>query len=398
MKCQSFLLLLFLFGLRLAFLPKIDLKDGQAVRVTGVLTSEPQVSGNRQQIKIGRFSVWAGRYPEYHYGDGLEVVGKVKSKPLTALKVPFVTLKSYQLVEASVSGTTGTKSITSIKGGAIRLGMRMKEVFNQIFPKPYDGIMAGIVLGDKSLISKDYWSEMQKTGTLHIMVASGMNIAFFVKGVLNFFTRFFKRRVAILCLICVIWIYSTMTGLAPPMIRAATLMSLIYLSQLTGRETGGGRVLVITGLIMLFANPLWLFDVGFQLSFLATAGLVWIEPKLGRSNNFTSSLAAQIATLPILAINFGSLNLLSPFINLLVLWAVPYILQFGMVIGLLGVVWIPLAKISSYLVFPLIFYLKQTIDLFAKITLVQVSLPKLGWWLVIGYYLIVWLWIKNFKY
>ena len=111
---------------------------------------------------------------------------------------------------------------------------------------------------------------------------------------------------------------------------------------------------------MIFSNPVLIFDVGFQLSFMATAGLVYIQPRLKRikclmmTDNFTSSLAAQIATLPILVVNFGQLNLLSPMINLIILWTIPFILQMGMVIGVLGLLWIKLADLASYLVYPLL--------------------------------------------
>jgi len=222
--------------------------------------------------------------------------------------------------------------------------------------------VSGVVLGDKSMISQDFWQKLQQTGTLHIMVASGMNIAMFSQGLLSFFLLLFKRRLAICCLIVVIWFYSIMTGMAPPMVRAACMVSLIYLGGIVGRETEGGRVLFLTGLLMIFSNPVLIFDVGFQLSFLATAGLVYIQPLfckgkvLGNNSNFTSSLAAQIATLPILVVNFGQLNLLSPMINLIILWTIPFILQMGMVIGVLGLLWIKLADLASYLVYPLLFF------------------------------------------
>jgi len=157
------------------------------------------------------------------------------------------------------------------------------------------------------------------------------------------------------------------------------MVSLIYLSNLLGRETDGGRVLMMTGLLMVFINPYLIFDISFQLSFMATAGLVWIQPRLKniqfvlfKNENFSSSIAAQLTTLPILVINFGQVNLFSPLINLAVLWTVPYILQFGLVISLLGLLWIKLGQGFSYLLYPMLFFLKQTIETFAKIIRFQI--------------------------
>jgi len=364
----------FLFALRLQFLPKLDLKEGTLIKVTGVLNDEPQVFGGQQKIVMGRFIVTTGKYPEFHYGDELEIVGKVKTQNKNFL------ISSPKIIKkARLDSTFKSRQVLSIKGGAIRLRLKLLGVYNKLFPKPYDGIVSGIVLGDKSLIEQGFYSSMQATGTLHIMVASGMNIAMISQGILAFFLLFFKRRTAILCLLGVIWFYSILTGMNSSIVRAACMVSLIYLSNLLGRETDGGRVLMMTGLLMVFINPYLIFDISFQLSFMATAGLVWIQPRLKniqfvlfKNENFSSSIAAQLTTLPILVINFGQVNLLSPLINLAVLWTVPYILQFGLVISLLGLLWIKLGQGFSYLLYPMLFFLKQTIETFAKIIRFQI--------------------------
>lgn len=388
-----------LFYLRISFVPKLDLKDGQKIKVTDTLAEEPKISGNQQSFRMGQFEVRTERYPEYHYGESLEIVGKAKARN-EYLGHRFYLL-SYPEIKSTTS-ITSTTAITGIVGTAIRVRNRIRLLFIKYFPKPLDGIASGIVLGDKSLLPENFWQKLQQTGTLHIMVASGMNIAMFSKGLLAFLTRFLNRRSAIFCLILVIFFYSIMTGLQAPIIRAAIMVSLIYLSQYSGREVEGGRVLFLTGLIMVFVNPFWLWDVGFQLSFLATSGLVFLQPKLMKINfpifkneNFSSSLASLLATLPILVLSFGTLNLASPLINLAVLWAIPYILQIGIFIGLAGLLWIKLGEWASYLIYPLLFYVEQAISLFAKVKIFQLELPKLGIWWAAVYYLILWWRVKK---
>ena len=165
---------------------------------------------------------------------------------------------------------------------------------------------------------------------------------------------------------------------------------------------------------MIFSNPVLIFDVGFQLSFMATAGLVYIQPKLKKAgdfegsslarrclarlirlDNFSSSLASLMATLPILLLNFGQLNLLSPFINLIILWTIPFILQIGMAVGILGLLWIKLAELASYLLYPLLFFLEQIITFFARITFFQIEFPKVSLVLVVLYYTGVWWWVRQ---
>ena len=382
-----FILLLFF---RLQALPRLELQDGQLIRVSGILIEEPQISGNRQSFKVGKIQIWTDQFPERYYGDRVEIVGKVKK------------LTTGYLLNYPKINITGTTNITSIKGVAIKLKNNIRSLFQKYYPSPYDGLLAGIVLGDKSLIPYGSWQDFKKTGTLHIMVASGMNIALFSGTVLSFLTIFFKRRIAIIFLFIVIWFYAVMTGLQPAIIRAAIMASLIYFSQLVGREAESGRVLWLTGGLMLLVNPLWLLDVGFQLSFLATAGLVYLQPKLAKSKfflfkyeSFSSSIASQLSTMPVLVINFGSLNLLAPLFNLAILWTIPLILQGGILVSVLGLFWVKLGEMTAYLLYPLLFYLERIVRLSAKLTLAQVILPKMAWWWVVGYYVIVWRWVRK---
>ena len=385
-----FIALMMLFLLRFQFLPKLNLKDGQLVRITGVLTAEPQASGNYQIFKLGQIEIRAEKFPEYHYGEELVIVGKVKKLPNGyLLNLPKIERKSF-------------KESKDLKGIAINLKNDLRLLYQKYFPSPFDGLASGIVLGDKSLIPFETWQKLKQTGTLHIMVASGMNIAMFSGGILAFFCLFFRRKIAIIFLFITIWFYAVMTGLQPPIIRAAIMASLIYFSQMVGREAEAGRILWLTGGLMLLISPLWLFDIGFQLSFLATAGLVYLQPKLARSKfflfkyeSFSSSIASQLATLPILVIAFGQLNLLSPIINLLTLWTIPYILQGGILIGIVGLLWRNLGGLLAYLIYPLLYYLNGVISLSAKITFTQILMPKVGWGLLIGYYFILWLWVKK---
>ena len=378
------------------------LKEGVRVKVSGFLSEEPAILNGRQKLKIGQFEFWQERYPEFHYQDMVEVVGKVKIKK--EVKILGIDFKEYSLVEAEARKIPPRGRVW--QRWASGLKQRFLEIFRQALISPYDGIVAGVVLGDKTLISREFSEKLRQTGTLHIMVASGMNIALISQGALKFFLLFFRRRTANLFLLFLIWFYSIMTGFSPPIVRAAILFSLVTIAKILGREAEGGRVLWLTGAIMFLWRPVFFFDVGFQLSFLATAGLIYLQPKIKeigvkknfwflREENISSTLAAQLATLPILLNNFGQINLLSPVVNLAVLWVIPFLLQAGILAGIFGLLWIKMSVLAFYLIFPLLFYLKQVIDLFAKWDFLNVFLPLKGWWWSIVYYLIIWKWVKK---
>ncbi|RJR24652.1 ComEC/Rec2 family competence protein [Candidatus Microgenomates bacterium] len=381
-KNAVFLLLAILLSLRFLFWNEKSFSKGDKVKITTVLSSEPEILDNSQFLKVGRFKILTGRYPEYDFGQKLTIKGEIKQ----ADKAGY--FLSYPQIEL-ISEKKG-------QNPAINLRQKLRHVFNSVFPRPFDGIVSGIVLGDKKLISFSFYEKLKQTGTLHIMVASGMNIAMVSEGCLSFLTLFFKRKKAILFLFILIWFYSIMSGFNPPIVRAAVMATLVYFGQIIGRKTSSGRVLFLTAGLMLFFEPFLLWDIGFQLSFLATAGLVFVQPCLKSSgfflfknSNFSSTIAAQITTLPVLISSFGQLNLASPFVNLLILWPIPFILEAGFVIGLTGLLWTNLAIIPSYLIFPLLFYIEQIINASASIKFFQVQFTVFQPWLFWGYYIIL---------
>lgn len=387
-KKGIFILLLFFLLLRFIFYRNQGFSVGDKVKITGIIRSEPESRGNYQLLKIDKFTISTGKYPEYYYGQKVEIVGEIKERGVANY---FVSSPEIRVLENNLK-----------RSFAVDLKVRLRKVYNTIFPKPFDGIVSGIVLGDKELIPSSFYEKLKETGTLHIMVASGMNIAMVSEGVLSFLTLFFKRKKAIIFLFILIWFYSIMTGLNPPIVRAAVMASFVYLGQIFGRKTNSGRILFIAALIMLIFEPFLLWDVGFQLSFLATAGLVFIQPYLSnsgfilfKSSNFSSTMAAQIMTLPVLIAGFGQFNLASPFINLLILWPIPFILEIGFIIGFLGLLWTSLAIIPSYLAFPILLYIEQIIEQTARIKFFQVQFPAFQPWIWLGYYIILFVLISK---
>ncbi|MGI5825799.1 MAG: ComEC/Rec2 family competence protein [Patescibacteria group bacterium] len=369
------------------------------IRITGVLRQEPQIFDGKQNFKLGQIEVWTSQYPEYHYGDSLEVVGKLNKK---VNQVLFFTSNRYRLNSPQIKIRSAGKITWGITKTAIKIKQQWQKLFEQSLPKPLDGIMAGIVLGDKSLIPASFWEELRQTGTLHIMVASGMNIALVAGSALAILTLFFRRKVAIVFLLGLIWFYSILIGFSAPIVRAAVMASLTYLAQFLGREAESGRVLWLAGYFMLLVNPMLLWDVGFQLSFLATLGLIYFQPLLSssqsvllRNENFVSSLAAQLMTLPILAVNFGSFNLASPLINLAVLWAIPLLLQAGMAIGLVSLLWQQLGETLLLLLYPLLWWIWQVVELSARTSIFQIDLGHIGWWIWGLYYILLGVWLKK---
>lgn len=281
----------------------------------------------------------------------------------------------------------------------------LERNLTSLLPSPEADLLSGIVLGSKKNLSQDLYNQLEQTGTLHIIVASGMNISLLAGFLFGFLAIFFKRKIVVPVLLVMIWFYAYITGMDPPIIRAVIMLSLVYLAQEQGRPADSLRILIMTGYVMVLFKPALINNLSFQLSFISALGLVIIQPLLRKSKarflrneGFSSTLACQIATLPIVLSNFGEYNLISIMVNFLVLWTVPLVLQFGLQISFCCLFFRPLAQLLSYLVYPLLKYFVIVIQVFSRIKLFQFWIPRFGFWWGAGYYFVLgWLLYKKQK-
>jgi competence protein ComEC len=159
-----------------------------------------------------------------------------------------------------------------------------------------------------------------------------------------------------------IWTYALIAGFGAPIIRAAIMGSITFLSQESGRINIAVRSLIISGIVMLSVFPGWIVDIGFLLSFFATLSLILFQKRIQKffklvpsiiREDLSTTTAAQIGVFPILLFAFGQFNILSPFINALVLWTVPLITILGMVGGVAGLIIPGMGQVILFLAYPL---------------------------------------------
>ena len=308
-------------------LGNLRMSVGKEIEVRGQISSEPIIQGMSQKFKVGRIKVRTKSYPRWHYGDKVKLTGKLEEKTVNQWYSQFSL--NYPEVEVLEIGDN--------KGWKKRLmGLREKieEIYSRILPEPEASLLAGIVLGAKRDFGKSFWQKLQKTGTLHIVVASGYNVTVVIGTIISYLAGLVKRRTAVLIGIVAVIGYTLMAGAEAAIVRAAIMGSLAYFGQILGRKADGVRLLILAGGVMLIYDPLLLWDVGWQLSILATAGLLVISPLLGRVFNklwvigkdMSETISAQIAVWPILVITFGNLSVFAVLVNSLILWMVPIIM------------------------------------------------------------------------
>jgi competence protein ComEC len=231
-------------------------------------------------------------------------------------------------------------------------------VYQKSLPEPHASLLAGLTLGSKAGLPASFWETLKKTGTAHVVVASGMNVTLVAGFLIGILVILLPRKKAIPLALAGVWTYSLLSGFDAPIVRAAIMGSVTFIAQALGRLQAASRALFLSAALMLIIKPDWITDLGFILSFVATASLMLFERKIASLIRFvpgifreglSTSLAAQIGVAPILFATFGQFSLLSPIINALVLWTIAPITIIGGIGGIIGLASITAGKAIIFL-------------------------------------------------
>jgi len=348
-----FILIFFLWFWRLQN-SQVVLREGEVVEIGGVLRQEPQILGQSQAFNLSQVRIRARRYPEFHYGDQIEVFGKPSRQVINKYYSRwFINYPEIRIVNSS-GGNRISKWIS-------RLRIKLNHIYQQTLPEPAAALLAGIVLGVKSSLPGDFYQNLLSAGLIHVVVASGTNVIFVSNIIAGLLNQALNRRWALLISLPAIWIYALLAGGDAPVIRAAIMANFTILAGFFGRQKETVRILIITAVIMAMFAPAVIFELGFQLSFAATAGILLFKKKIdsyvnrlpGSSflgDDLATTLSAQVLTTPLLLASFGQLRPLSFIANALLLWLIPEIMILGFILAILGLLFLPIAYFFALVV------------------------------------------------
>ena len=339
----------------------------------------------------------------YEYHTQITLEGKVTptiepdEKPHTAwLKRNGV---DYQIFYPTISSVIPANN-DSFMANVYTFKTRAYHRLQTLMPFPESELIAGIVLGIESRIPEYLQEAYRLTGTAHIIAISGFNITLLATSVSLLCNRIFPYRIGALISIVVIALYTLLVGAQPAVLRAALMGILAIPATLIGRKVIGVHALAIAAACMTLENPYILWDIGFQLSFCATFGILtfvdYFTEKVDRflnriaapsrewllgiiKENVLTTLSAQIATLPILIKYFGQLPLIAPLVNMLILPLQPFLMEAGGIAVLLSMGCYPLGRIIGLLTWIPAAFNDQIILLFAQIP-ATVTLSGRGWY------------------
>ena len=379
---------------------------GQEISLEGVVAREPDIRENTMQLSVAvedeLLLVSADKHAHVSYGDTVTVIGELK-KPesfttdlgrtfnypayLLARGVEYQVSFADVTVKSSGDGSLIFSTLFYIK----HMLMRSIEL---VLEEPYAGLGEGLLLGVKQALGEDLESVFRTSGIIHIVVLSGYNVMLVVAFMLYLLSFVFRKRVRILFGLLAVVAFALLVGLSATVVRASIMAGLLLFADFLGRQYDLTRALLFAATVMVFLNPyLLVYDIGFQLSFMATLGLILVAPlfesfitdgfsKLQLKDFFISTLATQIAVLPLLAYHIGEVSLVAVIVNVLVLPLVPLAMLLTFLSGVLGLISLPLGMLVGFFAYLTLRYIIEIAVLFAELPLASIVVPEISVWVV----------------
>jgi len=390
----------------------------EEVVIEGIVVEEPSVRSRSQRITLEVSKVAGGilstktklvtsveKFPRFRYGDEVSLVGIIESPEnflneqgrefnyIDYLKKDGV-YYTMSFPEATVlSGGNGN----SLKHGLFFVKQKWLSKIQELIPDPHAALLGGLVVGAKESLGEKLEDDFRKTGIIHIVVLSGYNVTIVAESLMRFFS-FLPRMFSLSLGAVSIVFFAILTGASATIVRASIMALLVLLARATGRTNEITHALLIAAFFMVLHNPMIvIYDPSFQLSFLATLGLIYVSPYIEKYLKLvptkwqlrefaTATVATQIFVLPLLLYIMGEFSLVALPVNILVLAFVPLTMLFGFLTGVLGLLSATLAFPFTAISYGLLSYELLIVDLFARLPFASIFIPKFPLWTALLFY------------
>jgi len=354
--------------------------------------------------------VRADRYPRRFYGDRVQVEGLLETPPVFegfSYRDYLARRGIHSLIRRAHVTLLAENQANPLLYQLFTFKRYAQSTIAGILPEPQAALLTGILLGIETGIPADLMDDFAATSTTHIIVISGFNITIISGIFVGLAQRLFGRRWAVWVAIAGVVTYTILVGPSAPVVRAALMGTLYLWGRHLGRAAFAPVSLAAAAIAMTAWNPYTLWDVGFQLSFAATIGLVLYTEPLEKaferawarvtsaeraqevvgpiSEALLVTLAAQITTAPLLLAYFGQLSFITLVSNLLVLPAQPYVMAVGGLATLLGLVFRPLGQVVGWVAWVFLTYTIEVVRLTARVPFAAMPVRMEGW-MVWAYY------------
>ncbi|MFC1630087.1 ComEC/Rec2 family competence protein [Patescibacteria group bacterium] len=380
----------------------------EIITLIGVVSKEPDMREKSMKLTVtldsGTVLVTTSLYPKYEYGDKIQISGKLE----TPMEFEDFNYREYLKKEGihSVMYFPGIKVVEKGQGNFVfskilqLKNILRKQVFS-FFSPPESSILGAMILGDKRQISDEWKEKLNIAGVRHITAISGLHVSILTIILMTLLIGLgFWRHQAFYFTIILIALFVIMIGLQPSAIRAGIMGGLFLFAQYLGRMNYAPRAIVLAAAFMLIQNPFLLtLDIGFQLSFLAMMGIIFLLQEFKRFLSFipfenmrsilAMTFSAYLFTLPILIYNFGYISLVSPITNVLIVPLLYWIMIFGFIFTIFSAIFPFLGIVFAFPVWIFLTYIVKIVNWFSGIPLASLTLENIHWAWLLGFYAIL---------
>lgn len=446
-----FCFLAFLLGIGrylLAF-PFQNLLEGQT-EFGGYIVAEPDIrldgvgyivesrkyKVESNSINVGKIYFKSSLYPRYNYGDELNIKCKLQRPEAMPdfrydmfMAKQGIFLTCYQPIIEKVGEGNGS----IVLSGIYKIKNSVAKKVNQLWPEPYASFMAGLLYGYRGGLGQ-LSDSFNRTGITHIIAISGYNISIIGIVLLSIMSYLYiPRKKAFWLVVSGIVLFVIFAGTGGSVVRAGIMGILVLLAKQVGRLSRIFNVMIFTAVVMILYNPLILvWDAGFQLSFLAMIGLVYLSPMIGSlipttprgegslsntakkakgiavfiskvkgslvSLGIIETLSAIIITLPLILYQFGRLSIVAPVVNILILWIIPFLMLFGFLAVLFSYIFYPLGQVVAWIGLVGLKYVIIVVQWFASLKFASIDIIIPVWVMIWMYGLLIYGLVKSRKY
>ncbi len=351
------------------------LEEGEKLSTTGVIDRERDERESYallvvrlEEYEHTRLRIKVPLVPTFSYGERVEVEGRVhvpeKFMTETGREFDYHAYLMKEGIQYELQYAEVVSLRENVGNSLVRFLLRIKEVWlgglEKSMTEPHVSLVGGLVVGAKQSLGSELLTSFRNAGLIHIVVLSGYNLTLVAMWIYALTNRFSKKVRLALGTLGIIF-FAILVGGGATVVRASTMAILGLFVTYVGYTYHLFRALTLAAVTMVFFSPFILvYDASFQLSCIATAGLIGISPYLlpyltyvpvsfGFRDIVAATLATQLAVFPLILYLTGSLSLVAPLVNMIVLPIIPFTMGVGFVTGVLGAVFLPIAYLSAFI-------------------------------------------------
>lgn len=290
------------------------------------------------------------------------------------------------------------KIINNFDSYIYKLHKKIKNMYETILPLKEASVLEAMLLGDKQNLDTSVKEIYRKSGISHILAISGLHISI-ISALLWLILDTLKlnKRVSSTIILTVLIVYCIFTGNSVSTTRAVIMIGIILFGNIIYYQSDVYTSIATAAFVLLIYQPLYLYDVGFQLSFGAVISIIVLSPVLERLYfipkairlYLISTLAASLGTYPIIAYHFNTISVIGIVVNLLVLPLVSILVCFGIISTIVGFIWIELGKFLCGIVYFILVFYENICTIASTIPFSQIVTGQPDLILIFIYYTII---------